>query len=140
MTRTMRQAERARKKKHFEAISSGARSSSACITERRDTGSNVLFSRHQCQCTRRLMELLTFAGGLTAGPGAVGEADPLSRAVERVTRGAGEAHFSVLLKAALLSRSMGRRARIPTAAPFITCGHSMHKHTILHTLSQFFFS
>lgn len=74
----------------------------------------------------RLRESLTFTGGLSARPGAVGKTDPFRRAVERVTRGASESNFCVLLKAALLSGGVGRRARIPTGAPFITCKRSEH--------------
>ncbi len=145
MTRTMRQTKRAAKaeeKKTLSSKASDARSSFAVsyrAHECRDTGSNVRREKRLVWCISvsrwvlvpllavhmhyswRPKELLTFAGGLTARPSAVGEADPFCRAVQRVTRGTSEAHFSVLLKAALLSGGMGRRARIPAGAPFITC-------------------
>lgn len=138
-------------KKTLSSKASGARSSFAWITEHMN-GSNVRREKRLSRCVLvpllavhmhyawRLKELLTFAGGLTAWPGAVGEADPFCRAVERVTRGASEAHFSVLLKAALLSGGMGRRARIPAGAPFITCTDKCTYilDTILHTSSSFF--
>lgn len=164
MTRTMRQTKRAAKAAEKNTFLKSLRCKVVfCMNYRthecRDTGSNIrrekrllvwCISVSRCVLVPllavrmhyawRLKELLTFAGGLTAWPSAVGEANPFCRAVERVTRGASEAHFSVLLKAALLSGGMGRRARIPAGAPFITCTDKCTYilDTILHTSSSFF--
>lgn len=64
---------------------------------------------------------LTFAEWLSARPRPVGEADPLSRAVQGVTDCTGEAHFAAHFKVARFSAGMGRSARIPTGSCRIAC-------------------
>lgn len=64
---------------------------------------------------------LTFAERLSAWPGSVGEADPLSRAVQCVSHCAGEANLAAHFEVPCLPASMGRCAWIPTGAWRVAC-------------------
>lgn len=64
---------------------------------------------------------LTLAEWLSARPSPVGEADPLCRAVQRVSHCAGEAHLAPHFEVACLPAGMGRCAGIPTSVGRVTC-------------------
>lgn len=83
--------------------------------------------RGVCVCVCLCASSLTFAGGLLARPGSVGEAYPLGGAVERVARVTGEAHLTAELETSGLAAGVCRRAGIPTAPRALPCRETAGK-------------
>lgn len=65
----------------------------------------------------QLLQALTFAGGLSTGPCAVGEAHPFCRAKKLISHRAAEVHFTAYPKVTLISAAVGWCAWV-TACPW----------------------